>query len=88
MKAYGDMEKIAAAKPDDIAAKSGITLISAKAVRAAARLALEDREEMRKNLAAQGGFAKTGTSKTAAALAEEAALPDEAFAAEAPPEYE
>jgi excinuclease ABC subunit C len=99
MKTYGELEKIAAAKPEDIVrslsgscakggGKRGIALSAAKAVRAAARLALEDRDEKKKKLAAKTGFAKTGASKSAAAMAEEAALPDEAFAAEVPPEYE
>ncbi|MDR1803246.1 MAG: excinuclease ABC subunit UvrC [Treponema sp.] len=75
MKTYGELEKIAAAEPEDIAEKCGITASAAAAVRAAARLALEDRNAKIKQFAAK--------SSTAAA-----ALADEAFAAETPPDYE
>ena len=84
MKAYGELEKIAAARPEEMAEKCGIVLAAAKAVKAAARLALEDSGARKKQL----------TAKSAAALAAEAALADEAVAdgaavaAEAPPEYE
>ena len=72
MKTYGDLKRIATAETEDISEKCGITKNAAMAVSAAARLALEDREARKKNL---------GRAKDAAALAEEA------FAAETPPEY-
>ena len=81
MKTYGELEKIAAAEPDDIAEKCGIAIAAATAVRAAARLALEDRNTKIKQFA-------TRTSSAAAALADTAALSDEAFAAETPPDYD
>ena len=74
MKTYGELEKIAAAEPEDIAEKCGITIDSASAVRAAARLAIEDRSAKTRTIAAK--------SSSAAALA------DEAFAAETSPEYD
>jgi excinuclease ABC subunit C len=79
MKAYGTLEKIAGVKPEELAEKCRITEAAARAVRAAAKLALEDQKEKIKKYAAQK---KGGTSRGNAA-----ALADEAFAAEAPPEY-
>jgi len=73
MKAYENLERIAAAEPEDIAAQCGISLSAAKAVRAAVRLALEEQNARKKKF----------TAKTSAA----AALANEAFAAEDSPEY-
>jgi excinuclease ABC subunit C len=81
MKTYGELEKIAAAEPENIAEKCGIAIAAARAVRAAARLALEDRDAKIKQFAAKSSLA-------AAALADAAAIADEAFAAETPPDYE
>jgi excinuclease ABC subunit C len=79
MKTYRELEKIAAAEPEDIAEKCGVTIAAATAVRAAARLAIEDRSEKTRKFAAK--------SSGAAALADEAARADEAFAAEPAPDY-
>ncbi|MCL2472037.1 MAG: UvrB/UvrC motif-containing protein, partial [Treponema sp.] len=99
MKTYGELEKIAAAEPDEMAETCNITKSAAEAVRAAARLALEDQKAKKKE------FKGTALKKTrvpgterysassrrkaadAAALAEEAALEDGAFAAEEGPVY-
>jgi len=80
MKTYRELEKVAAAEPEDIAEKCGIAIAAAAAVRAAARLALEDRNAKIKQFAAR--------TSSAAALADEAAIADESFAAEIPPDYE
>ncbi|MDR0513365.1 MAG: excinuclease ABC subunit UvrC [Treponema sp.] len=99
MNVYGSLEKIAAADPLDIAGQCGIGETAAKAVRAAAALALEDREAGKRRLAAERkapagkkALPKTPTGKGyAAALAEEAGksgvAAGGAFAAEEPPEY-
>ena len=86
MKIYGELEKIAAAGPEEIAERCGIAEAAARAVRAAAALALEDRDDEKKKLErsrADGlpGRRKEGSRPSAAALA------DEAFAAEDSPEY-
>ena len=75
MKAYQNLENLAAAEPEDIAGNCVISLDSAKAVRSAVKLALEDKDEKIKKFAAH----------SPAALAEEAAMTGEA--AEEPPEY-
>ena len=77
MKTYGDLEKIAAAIPEDMAEKCGITAAAARAIRAAAALALEDQDARKKKLSP-----RLRSKDNAAALA------DEAIAAEEPPEYE
>ena len=76
MKAYGNLQKIAEAEPEEMAEKCRITEAAAKAVRAAAKLAVEDQKEKMKNYAAQK---KSQTSV--------ASLAEEAFAAEPPPSY-
>ena len=79
MKAYGSLEKIAAAEPEDITENCGITIAAAKAVRAATRLYLEEQTEKKRK-------APTGRRRDQQSGA--AALADEAFAAEDPPGYE
>ncbi|MDR2027999.1 MAG: excinuclease ABC subunit UvrC [Treponema sp.] len=79
MKVYKELPAIAAADPEDLAERCKLGAAAAKAVRAAARLALEDREGVKKrripgNGAAGGGYASPGTE--AAFLAAEAAAPD------------
>jgi len=69
MKAYENVENIAAADPAELAERCRIGQSAAKAVRAAARLALEDREARRQKLAAGRGR----RSSTAESLAAEAA---------------
>jgi excinuclease ABC subunit C len=82
MEAFGSVEAVAAAKAEEIAARCGIGVTAARAVRAAVALALEDRRAAPNlaapNLAAQKQFAalprrngRTGVSP--AALAAEAA---------------
>jgi excinuclease ABC subunit C len=84
MKAFGSLEQLAAAAPAEIQERCKLGAPAARAVRAAVRLALEDRTAAGKKLA-RGPSRRTreGTA-SAAALAEEAAV---ASAAEAPPEY-
>jgi excinuclease ABC subunit C len=86
MKTYGELEKIAAAEPKDIAEKCGITNAAAAAVRAAARLALEDRSAKIKKFAVKSSSAAALADE--AALADGAAIADEAFAAETTPDYD
>jgi len=80
MKTYGELEKIAAAEPEDIAEKCGVTITAALAVRAAVRLALEDRNTKTRKF--------TAKTSDATGLADAAALSDEAFAAETTPDYD
>jgi excinuclease ABC subunit C len=77
MKAFGNLEKIAAADPQEIAEKCGVPSTAAKAARSAARLALEEQEAKKKKLHA----GKFRPSDSAADLAADA------FAAEETPEY-
>jgi len=92
MKAYGDLEKIAAAEPVDMAGQCGITEEAARAVRAAAKLALEEKDSKKKQFAAKAAAPQKGAapgrrrSKLRNASST-AALADEAFAAEDTPEY-
>ena len=73
MQTYSSLEKIASAAPADMAKKCGVSEAAAKAVRAAAKLAIEDQTVKKKRFAP--------TDSAAAKLA------DEAFAAEETPEY-
>jgi hypothetical protein len=75
MKAYENIENIAAAAPAELAERCRITQSTAQAVCAAARLALEDRATRQQQLAAGRG---KRTDKGVA----------ESLAAEAAPEYE
>jgi len=78
IKTYGELKKIAAAQPGDMAEKCGISVTAARAVRAAAALALEDQN------AASHRFTAKGKGKPSAA----AALADDAIAAEASVDYD
>jgi excinuclease ABC subunit C len=51
LKAYGSLEQIACAIPGELAERCGLSLPAARAVRAAAALALEDRAAAKKRLA-------------------------------------
>jgi len=84
MKAYGELEKIAAAEPLEMAEMCGISESAARAVRAAAALALEDQGVKARKIAAKKAPAskRRGLQPGSAA-----ALADEAFAAEDAPEY-
>jgi ERCC4-type nuclease len=75
MKAYGSIENIAAADPADLAKNCRVGKTAAKAVRAAARLALEDRKAFKQKLTVRRQAKNIG-----AKLAAEAAEPA--------PEYE
>ena len=75
MKAYGSIENIAAADPADLAKNCRVGKTAAKAVRAAARLALEDRKAFKQKLTVRRQAKNIG-----AKLATEAAEPA--------PEYE
>jgi excinuclease ABC subunit C len=68
MKAFLTLDQIAAAEPIELAERCRISQASAKAVRAAARLALEDRKAARQRLMAGSSKGK-GTGES---LAEEA----------------
>jgi len=71
MKAYENVENIAAADPAELAERCRIGQSAAKAVRAAARLALEDRESRRQKLTA--GKGRRPGKNVAESLAAEAA---------------
>ncbi|MDR1375180.1 MAG: excinuclease ABC subunit UvrC, partial [Treponema sp.] len=71
MKAYVTLEALAAA--EDMAERCGIGAAAARAVRAAAALALEDRKAAGERLAAAGRPYRRAGSNTASALAAEAA---------------
>jgi len=80
MKTYGNLEKIAAAEPLDIAKNCGVAEAAARAVRAAAALALEDRgagTPKRRKIRYDGKDKPGGAG----------ALADEAIAAEDSPVY-
>ena len=74
MKEYGGIDRIARANPLEIADRCRISEAQAKAVRAAAKLAIEDREAGKQRLSGGGG--RRAGSQNAAALADEA-LADE-----------
>jgi len=73
MKAYGSVENIAAADPLELAETCGIAQPAAKAVRAAARLAMEDRKAQGQRLKARRGSARAGIGNVGESLAAEAA---------------
>jgi excinuclease ABC subunit C len=77
MKAYGNLEKIAAADPQEIAEKCGVSPTAARATRSAARLAIEEQDTKKKKLS----IGMYRHSDSAADLAAEA------FAAEETPDY-
>jgi excinuclease ABC subunit C len=100
MQAYGNIQALAAAEWGELAERCGIGEGTARAVRAAARLALEDQERVKKNLAAgmgrsapRGNPRKAGppaasgetTRERTASLAAEAAMETAAVAEPAPP---
>ncbi|GHT55678.1 UvrABC system protein C [Spirochaetia bacterium] len=85
MKAYENINNIAAASPDELAEKCRISEGAARAVRAAAKLALEDQAEAKKRLNPTAGTARRSGDFRRAAKTE--SLAEEAFAAEDTPEY-
>jgi excinuclease ABC subunit C len=96
MKNYGDLENIANAEPPDMAGTCGISEAAARAVRAAARLAIQDQKDKKERIIARstaatgrrkarsGGMIATGS---AAALADQAAQNNYGQAAEDSPDY-
>jgi len=89
MKTYGELEKIAAADIMDIAEKCAITETTARSVRAAVKLALEDQDLRKKKLSAQKRIPQRTAARNDGArnTGKASALADEAFAAENAPEY-
>ncbi|MDR0623558.1 MAG: excinuclease ABC subunit UvrC [Treponema sp.] len=84
MKAYITVAGIAAADPAELAERCGLSRGEAKAVRAAAKLALEDQEAAKQRLAATQGRGRKGPC-SAESLAAEAAA-EAAWSAAAEPE--
>ncbi|GHU69680.1 UvrABC system protein C [Spirochaetia bacterium] len=85
MKAYENINNIAAASPEELAEKCRISEGAARAVRAAAKLALEDQAEAKKRLnPAAGTTRRSGDSRRASKTE---SLAEEAFAAEDTPAY-
>ncbi len=82
MKAYGSLEKIAAADPQEIADKCGISATAARAARSSVRLAIEEQEAKKKKLSISRFRTSYGDSSASAAD-----LAAEAFAAEETPDY-
>jgi excinuclease ABC subunit C len=81
IKAFGSLEQIAATAPAEIQEQGKISAAAARALRAAAKLALEDRAAAQKKL-------KEGPARrTREAAGSAAALAEEAFAAEAQAKY-
>jgi excinuclease ABC subunit C len=78
MKAYATLSAVAAATPKDIADRSGVSEAAARAVRAAARLALEDQSAAQQRLAAGNG-PRDGTYHTGEGIAFLAAEAAEEF---------
>jgi excinuclease ABC subunit C len=76
MKAFQTIELIAEAEPAEIAERCRISLTSAKAVRAAARLALEDRKAGQLRLASGSSLANGPAGSLGESLAAEAAEPE------------
>jgi excinuclease ABC subunit C len=74
MKKYGSIDRVAEANPAELAKHVRISEEKAKTVRAAAKLAIEDREAGKQRLASGGGRRAAG--KNAAALADEALAKD------------
>ncbi|GHV95530.1 UvrABC system protein C [Spirochaetia bacterium] len=79
MKAYENIDAIAVADPVELAERCRISEASAKAVRAAAKLALEDRETGKKRLNARNGRRDGGGRKGGDLAAEAAAEPEPDF---------
>jgi excinuclease ABC subunit C len=80
--AYGSLEAIAAAAPKALADRCRLSETAARAVRAAAKLALEDREAAKKRFARGGGRSAPGRAAKPGAGA------GSLLAAEAAPEYD
>jgi excinuclease ABC subunit C len=76
MKAYGSLPAIAAAVPKDMAERCGVSEAAARAVRAAAKLALDDQKVAQGRLKAGQGRTGHAAGESVALLAAEAAAPD------------
>jgi excinuclease ABC subunit C len=91
MKAYGSLEAVAAAAPEDLAGRCRLSGTAARAVRAAAKLALEDREAAKKRLdrgAGRSAPKKTGGEALYGNLNSHSAGTGAALAAEAGADYD
>jgi excinuclease ABC subunit C len=84
MKAYGSLEAVAAAVPEALAESCGLSEATARAVRAAAGLALEDRDAVKKRFVRGEGRSAPGRGAGRTAGADAGAL----LAAEAAPGYD
>jgi excinuclease ABC subunit C len=87
MKIYGSLENIGAAGPGEIAGRCGIPETAARAVRAAARLALEDQGTAKKKLNKGTSPSRSRREKGSRSGKTAADIAAEAFAAETGPEY-
>ncbi|MDR2483219.1 MAG: excinuclease ABC subunit UvrC [Treponema sp.] len=87
MKAYTSLENIAAAPPEEMAVRCKIGSTAALAVRAAARLALEDREAAKKRLEPRASSARRKNREEAAYAPSSSADTGALLAAEASREY-
>jgi excinuclease ABC subunit C len=87
MKAYESIENIAAAEYEEIAERCGIPQTAARAVRAAAKLALENRKAAKEQFAS-GTSAPRRRPRAGYSGKSAEDLADEAFAAENRPDYE
>jgi excinuclease ABC subunit C len=92
MKVYENISNITAASPEELAEKCRISEGAARAVRAAAKLALEDQAAAKKRLNPAAGTARRGASGGGRSgdsrrASKTEALAEEAFAAEDAPEY-
>ena len=87
MKTYGSPESIGATGPGEIAGRCGIPETAARAVRAAARLALENQGAARKKLNKATSASRSRRKKGSRSGKTAADIAAEDFAAETRPEY-
>jgi excinuclease ABC subunit C len=92
MKVYENINSIAAASPEELVEKCRISEGAARAVRAAAKLALEDQAAAKRRLNPAAGTARRGgdarrASKTESLAEEALTAATESFAAEDTPGY-
>jgi excinuclease ABC subunit C len=80
MEAYGSLDAVAAAPPPELAGRCRLSEAAARAVRAAARLAVREREEGKRRLEAAGGRPEARQGRDPASLASLASLALDALA--------
>ncbi|QQO09456.1 excinuclease ABC subunit UvrC [Breznakiella homolactica] len=85
MKAFGTLEAVAAAKPLELAEQCGITEASARAVRAAAKLSLEDQEASKKGF--RSGLGRSAPKDGKDGISGRSAAVGASLAAEAAADY-